>query len=143
MLRLAHHNGFCFWSCVFRNMPMAEEETPEHDELNVTRPQAQTCNCRGRSSSLSEIMQIVTSAVRRFSPSRSRLSVSFDGCHGSVNNEVSVEELEAIAPGGSRLPQRVSRRRGASCQFRRSSLRAQTSTSLRFYRTPSMTVRLT
>ena len=46
-------------------MPMAEEETPEQDELNVTRPETGARgNCRERSSSLSEIMQIVTSAVR-------------------------------------------------------------------------------
>ena len=58
-------------------MPMAEG----NDELNVMRPQTYTCgNCRGRSSSLSEFVQIVTSAVRRFSPSRSRLNVSFDEC---------------------------------------------------------------
>ena len=38
-----------------------------HDEPNVTRPQTEVCgNCRGRSGSLSEIMQIVTSAVRQF-----------------------------------------------------------------------------
>ena len=55
-------------------------------------------------------MQIVTSAVRRLSPSRSRHSVSLD-CHGSVHNEDSVEGL---APDGSCLPRRVSRRRGAS-----------------------------
>ena len=44
----------------------------QNDEPNVLRPQTYTCGyCRGRSSSLSEIMQIVTSAARRFSPSRS------------------------------------------------------------------------
>ena len=55
----------------------------------------------------SKIMHIVTSAVRRFSPSRSRLSVSFDGCRGSVHNEVQRRESGGYAPGGSRSPRRV------------------------------------
>ena len=79
MLYFAHHDGYrqliwFWWECYFNSPMQSSCSVTRNVRLKYTQKEAGG-NCRGRSSSLSEIMQIVTSAVRVLWPAKVTLVV--------------------------------------------------------------------